>query len=284
MSRAAYVNGAYLRLSAARVNIEDRGYQFADGVYEVWSVRDGELLDSDGHFRRLARSLEELRIDRPMDRGALEVVIRETLRRNRVRDGIVYVQITRGVAPRDHAFPSTGTVPAVVVTARAVDRRGLDARVQKGVAVVTAEDIRWKRCDIKSVSLLPNVLAKQAAREAGAFEAWLVDKDGFVTEGASTTAWIVDVNGRIRTRPLGNDILPGVTRATLLRAARERQMPVYETAFTVAEAKSALEAFISSASGILVPVTSIDGAPVGDGAPGPIAHALRTAYFEGARL
>jgi len=282
MSRIAYVNCAYVRMGAATVNIEDRGYQFADGVYEVWSVQDGRLLDNDGHFERLARSLRELRIEAPMDRAALRIVLKETLRRNRVRDGIVYLQITRGVAPRDHAFPPDGVRAALVVTARSVDPRLLDARVQKGVAVITTPDLRWKRVDIKSVSLLPNVLAKQAAREAGAFEAWLVDDEGYVTEGSSTTAWIVDANGRIRTRALGNDILPGVTRASLLKAARERQMPVYEHAFTVADAKGALEAFISSASGVVVPVISIDGVPVGDGAPGPIALALRTAYFEGA--
>jgi D-alanine transaminase len=282
MSRVAYVNGAYVRQQAAQVHVEDRGFQFADGVYEVWSVHDGRLLDNDGHFDRLSRSLRELRIEAPMERPALEIVLKETLRRNRVSNGIVYLQVTRGVAPRDHAFPAEGTPASVVVTARSVDRRVLDARVQKGVSVVTLPDIRWKRCDIKSVALLPNVLAKQAAKEAGAFEAWLVDSDGFVTEGSSTTAWIVDRNGRIRTRALANDILPGVTRATLLKAARERQMPVYESAFTVADAKSALEAFISSASGVVVPVVAVDGAPIGDGAPGPIALALRAAYFEGA--
>jgi D-alanine transaminase len=282
MSRIAYVNGGYTRQSAARVHIEDRGFQFADGVYEVWSVHEGRLLDSDGHFARLHRSLGELRIKAPMTRAALEAVLAETLRRNRVRNGILYLQITRGVAPRDHAFPTDDVAPSIVVTARAVDRRALDARVQTGVAVVTTPDIRWKRCDIKSVALLPNVLAKQAAREAGAFEAWLVDEGGRVTEGASTTAWIVDAAGRIRTRPLGNDILPGVTRAALLRVAMERQMPVVEEAFTVDEARAALEAFISSASGVVVPVVSIDEVQVGDGAPGPVALALRAAYFEGA--
>ncbi|MDZ4777500.1 MAG: D-amino-acid transaminase [Alphaproteobacteria bacterium] len=282
MSRVAYVNGGYVRQSAARVHIEDRGFQFADGVYEVWSVHDGRLLDSDGHFARLDRSLGELRIKAPMTRAALEAVLAETLRRNRVRNGILYLQITRGAAPRDHAFPGEDLAPSVVVTARAMDRRALDARVQSGVAVITLPDIRWQRCDIKSVALLPNVLAKQAAREAGAFEAWLVDAAGRITEGASTTAWIVDGAGRIRTRALGNDILPGVTRAALLRAAAERQMPVTEEAFSVAEARSALEAFISSASGVVVPVVAIDGVQVGDGAPGPIALALRAAYFEGA--
>lgn len=282
MSRVAYVNGAYVRQRDASVHVEDRGFQFADGVYEVWSVQDGRLLDADGHFARLDRSLGELQIHAPMSRLALEAVLAETIRRNRVRFGIVYLQVTRGAAPRDHAFPPSEVRPSVVVTARPIDRRALDARVQAGVAVITAPDIRWGRCDIKSVSLLPNVLAKQSAREAGAYEAWLVDKEGRVTEGASTTAWIVDANGRLRTRSLGFDILPGVTRATLLRVAQERQMPVFEEAFTVAEAKRALEAFMSSASGVVVPVVSIDGVQIGDGAPGPITLALRAAYFEGA--
>lgn len=282
MSRIAYVNGAYVRQSAARVHVEDRGFQFADGVYEVWSVHNGRLLDSDGHFARLSRSLGELRMPSPMPHAALEVVLMETLRRNRVRNGILYLQVTRGVAPRDHAFPPDDLPPSIIVTARKVDERALNARVHTGVAVITRPDIRWKRCDIKSVSLLPNVLAKQAARETGAFEAWLVDERGLVTEGASTTAWIVDAAGRIRTRPLGHDILPGVTRATLLRVAMERQLPVVEEPFTVAESQGALEAFISSASGVVVPVISIDGVQVGDGAPGPIAVALRAAYFEGA--
>jgi D-alanine transaminase len=282
MSRVAYVNGAYVRQSAATVHIEDRGFQFADGVYEVWSVQDGRLLDTEGHFARLDRSLGELEMRAPMSRPALEAVLAETLRRNRVRFGIIYLQITRGAAPRDHAFPAPDTRPSIVVTARAIDPRALEARVQAGVAVVTMPDIRWGRCDIKSVALLPNVLAKQAAREAGAFEAWLVDKEGYVTEGASTTAWIVDPNGRLRTRKLGFDVLPGVTRETLLRVAQERQMPVFEEAFTVPEAKRALEAFMSSASGVVVPVVSIDGVQIGDGAPGPITLALRAAYFEGA--
>ena len=283
MSRYAYVNGGYVRQGAARVHIEDRGYQFADGVYEVWSVHEGRLLDSDGHYARLERSLGELRMAMPMSRVALAAVLKETLRRNRVRNGILYLQITRGVAPRDHAFPGEDVPCSVVVTARSIDERALHARVQSGVGVITLPDIRWKRCDIKSVALLPNVLAKQAAREAGAFEAWLLDERGLVTEGASTTAWIVDAAGRIRTRPLSHDILPGVTRATLLRVAMERQMPVVEEPFTIAEARAALEAFISSASGVVVPVVSIDGAQIGDGAPGPIALVLRAAYFEGAQ-
>jgi D-alanine transaminase len=196
---------------------------------------------------------------------------------------LAYLQVTRGVAPRDHGFPAAAA-PTVVVTVRAIDRKAQEMRTRQGVGVVTMPDIRWGRCDIKSVSLLANVLAKQAAREAHAYEAWLVDRDGFVTEGASSTAWIVDAGGRLRTRPLGPDILPGVTRRRLMEIARERQIPVVETAFTVAEAQAAREAFMSAASAVAVPVVTIDGSSVGDGAPGPVAQLLRSAYFEGAEL
>ena len=281
MSRIAYVSGAYAPLGQAAVPVEDRGFQFADGVYDVWSLVNGRLLDRDAHIERLARSLRELGIPSPMTQPALLAVVRETIRRNRVRDGIVYLQITRGAAPRDHAFPR-GTSPTLAVTVRTIDRTALAKRTREGVRVITTPDIRWGRCDIKSVSLLPNVLAKQAAREAGAHEAWLVDRDGFVTEGTSSTAWIVDAEGRLRTRPLSNEILPSVTRAVLLKLARERQMAVEERAFTVAEAKGAKEAFMSSASAVGISIVAIDGATIGAGAPGPVAQALNAAYFEGA--
>lgn len=278
MSRIAYVNGAYVDLTSAAIGVEDRGFQFADGVYEVWSLYQGALLEEDAHLARLGRSLAELRIPMPMTPSALRSVIRETVRRNRLADGLVYLQVTRGVAPRDHGFPAAAS-PTVVVTARRTDVAALRRRARDGVAVVTMPDIRWGRCDIKSVSLLPNVLAKQQAREAGAYEAWLVDRDGHVTEGTSSTAWIVDADGRLRTRPLGPDILPGVTRAELLRLATERQMTVDERSFTVEEAKTAREAFMSAASGALTPIVSIDGAIIGEGRPGPAAVALREAYF-----
>lgn len=281
MSRYAYVNGAYLPLSEGAVQVEDRGFQFSDGVYEVWSLVAGRLLDEDAHLARLERSLGELSIPMPMSRGALAAVLRETVRRNHLTHGLVYLQVTRGAAPRDHAFPAK-TEPTVVVTARRIDRAALARRQRDGVAVITMPDIRWGRCDIKSVSLLPNVLAKQQARETGAYEAWLVDRDGLVTEGSSSTAWIVDAAGRLRTRPLGREILPGITRHVLLERAAERQITVDERAFTVAEALNAREAFMSAASGALTPVVAIDGNKIGDGAPGPIATALRAAYFEGA--
>ncbi len=278
MSRIAYVNGAYVPHALASVHVEDRGYQFADGVYEVWAVRGGRLLDHDGHMERLERSLRELRIAMPMSRRAFDVVIRETARRNQVRDGMIYLQITRGVAPRDHVFPPASVLPSVVVTAKRLSLQALNARATNGVAVVTVPDIRWDRCDIKSTALLPNVLAKQEAKERGGFEAWLVDERGYVTEGSSTTAWIVSRDGALVTRPLDNHILPGVTRDALIRLARAMQIKVEERAFTVAEAQAAPEAFISSASGAAVPVVQIDGVRIGNGAPGPVAAQLRGAY------
>lgn len=279
MSRIAYVNGAYRQLSEAGVSVEDRGFQFADAVYEVWGVRDGCLLDEPGHFVRLRRTLDALRIAPPMAEAALRVVLMETIRRNRVRDGIVYLQISRGAAPRDHLFPGSNVRPTIVVTAKPLNRRVLDGRAREGVAAITLPDTRWARCDLKTVGLLPNVLARQSAKEKGAFEAWFVDDDGFVTEGTASNAWILDANGKLRTRDLSERILHGVTRAALLERARERQIPVLEQAFTVEEALAAREAFLTSASNAAVPIVSIDGKPVGDGKPGPIAGALRDAYF-----
>jgi len=283
LSRVAYVNGRFLPMSRAGVSIEDRGFQFADAVYEVWAVIDGRLADADGHAERLERSLGELRIPMPMTRAALDQVLRETLRRNRVRDGIVYLQVSRGAARRDHAFPRPGTLPTVVITARAVDRAAEEAKAAKGVKVITRPDIRWGRCDIKTVGLLPNALDKQAAREAGAYEAWLVDEEGLVTEGASSNAWIVDAEGRLRTRDTRANILRGITRKTLIEIAEALQTPVLEEPFTVEEAKAAREAFITGAGAIVMPVTAIDGQPVGEGVPGPVATRLRSLYVENAR-
>jgi D-alanine transaminase len=279
MSRIAYVNGAYVPHAKARISIEDRGFQFADSVYEVWAVRGGRLLDADGHFERLQRSLGELRIRQPMARASLEFVLRELLRRNRVTEGIAYLQVSRGDAPREHAFPPETVPPGVVATARRIDRRALEARAATGIRVLTTPDIRWGRCDIKTTGLLANVLAKQAARESGAFEAWFVDADGLVTEGASTNAWIVTRDGALVTRDLAANILRGVTRARLIEIAQGLQLRVEQRAFSVAEAKAASEAFISSASGAAVPVIAIDDAPIGGGKPGAIAARLREVYY-----
>jgi len=283
MSRIAYVNGRYVPQGQACVHIEDRGFQFADAVYEYFAVFGGKLADSEGHLERLWRSLGELRIDRPMSEKALIMVMRETVRRNRVRDGAVYLQVSRGVAKRDHPFPTKPTVPTVVVTAKPVDFAAEQAKADKGVGVLTRPDNRWGRCDIKTVGLLPNVLAKQAAREAGAYEAWLVDDLGFVTEGSSTNAWIVDEEGVLRTRNTNANILRGVTRKGLLGIAEEAGHPVSERPFTVEDAKKAREAFITAASTLVMPVTSIDGHPVGDGRPGPVSQRLRALYLDNAR-
>jgi len=284
MSRIAYVNGRYLPHAEAKVSIEDRGYQFADGVYEVCEVRGGHLVDERRHMARLDRSLHELRMMRPMSQAALSIVLRETVRRNRVRDGIVYLQITRGVARRDFAFPQAGTKPSVIVTARSNDLARLEQLAAEGIAVVTVPDVRWQRVDIKSVALLPNVLAKQTARDRGAREAWLVDAQGRVTEGASSNAWIVSRDGKLITRPPGRDILPGITRSVVLDVIGAQGLEFEERAFTVEEAYAAREAFITSASQIVLPVVSIDGRPVGNGAPGLIAAALRRDYHRHADI
>jgi D-alanine transaminase len=283
VGRIAYVNGRFVPKAEAFVHIEDRGYQLADAVYEVWALFDGKLADPEGHFARLERSLTELRIAMPMSRKALTLVLKEAVRRNRIREGLVYLQVSRGVATRDHAFPTVETRPAVVVTVSRVDRAASEARAAKGVVVVTTPESRWARCDIKTVGLLPNALAKQKAREAGAVEAWFVDDLGLVTEGASSNAWIVDGDGILRTRDTNANILRGVTRLTLMDVAREAGLKVEERPFTPQEAVEAREAFITGAGSLVLPVVAVDGKKVGDGTPGPVATRLRRLYIERAR-
>lgn len=283
MGRIAYVNGRYVRHGEAAVHIEDRGYQLADAVYEVWAIFDGRLADAAGHFARLERSLGELKISMPMSRAALTVVLREAVRRNRVRDGLVYLQVSRGVAPRDHAFPAPDTPPAVVVTVKAVDRAASNAKALKGIGVITTPENRWGRCDIKTVGLLPNALAKQAAREKGAGEAWFVDELGLVTEGASSNAWIVDQDGVLRTRDTNANILRGVTRRTLMDVIAESGLKMEERPFTPEEARTAREAFITGAGSLVTPVITIDGRPIGDGTVGAVARRLRSLYIERAK-
>lgn len=278
MSRIAYVNGRYLDMRDASVNIEDRGYQFADGVYEVCEVRGGKLVDMPRHLARLQRSLGELRIKEPMPLAALSVVMHEVVRRNRVNHGIVYLQVTRGVARRDHGFPAASVKPAVVVTARSLDPAKGQANAAHGIKVITLPENRWPRVDIKSTALLPNVLAKQAAREAGAYEAWYVDRDGYVTEGSSSNAWIVTKEGRVVTRSAEAGILPGVTRAVLMDAFEALQVRFEERPFTPAEAAGAAEAFVTASSQIVMPVVAIDGQAIGDGKPGALAKRLREQF------
>ncbi|MGD9915822.1 MAG: D-amino-acid transaminase [Rhizobiaceae bacterium] len=280
MPRIAYVNGRYLRHGEAAVHIEDRGYQFADGVYEVCEVARGFIMDMTRHMNRLDRSLRELRIDWPINRAALQLVMREVVLRNRVRNGLVYLQVTRGVAPRDHLFPAAGTRPSVVVTAKRSDPSAAAKRAESGIKVITVPENRWDRVDIKTVGLLPNVLAKQAAKEAGATEAWFVDPDGTVKEGASTNAWIVTKDGVLVTRPAETGILRGITRTVVIDIAARLGLKVEERGFTVDEARSAKEAFITSATTVVMPVVAIDGRSIANGHPGSLTLSLREAFFD----
>jgi D-alanine transaminase len=277
MFRIAYVNGRYLPAAASAVHVEDRGYQFADGVYEVAGVVAGVLVDLKPHMARLERSLSELAIDWPVSQRALEHIMREVVRRNGVEDGMVYLQITRGVAPRDHAFPVHAR-PALVVTAKRLPSQKPEL-VEKGVAVITITDIRWLRCDIKSVSLLPNVLGKQRAKMAGAYEAWQIAGGDIVTEGTSTNAWIVDRNGTLLTHPATPAILGGITRRAIVAVAKAEKLKLAERAFTLKEALGAREAFLTSTTAAALPVTSIDGHKIGNGKPGAITMKVREHYL-----
>ena len=273
MSRIAYVNGRYLPQREASVNIEDRGYQFADGIYEVVHLYQNRFIDEDLHLARLERSLHEIELPLPMSRQALVHVLHEVARRNRVSDGLLYMQVTRGVARRDHAFPAKPVPVAVVVTIRRIPPYP-ESVANWQASAITQPDLRWARCDIKSVGLLPNVLARQAARKQGAIEAILIDDKGMVTEGAATTFWIVDANGVLRTRFLDHAILPGCTRGALVALMQEAGIPFSETAFSEQEVREAQEAFITSATSFVKPITRIDTKPVGTGEVGSVTHRL----------
>jgi len=274
------VNGRYLPGHRAMIHIEDRGYQFSDGVYEVCEVRERRIIDEARHMARLQRSLDELRIALPMPASALAIVMRECVRRNRVGGGILYLQITRGVARRDHSFPPPGTRPSIVITARSLDSAANERLAAEGVAVITVPDNRWERVDIKSISLLPNVLAKQLAREQGAREAWFVDREGHVTEGSSSNAWIVSREGRVITRRADRGILRGITRTVLIEVIKAEGLELEERPFTAEEAYAAREAFLTSASQVVLPVVRIDDRPIGNGVPGSVATALRAKFHE----
>jgi D-alanine transaminase len=280
MPRIAYVNGAYVRHAEAAVHVEDRGYQFADGVYEVCAVRHGFIIDLGRHLDRLDRSLSELRMGWPMSRAALIQVIREVLRRNRVRNGLFYLQVTRGVARRDHVFPAKDTPPTIVVTAKRTDAAAIARKNAEGISAITLPENRWDRVDIKTVGLLPNVLARQKAKEQGAQEAIFVDAEGMVKEGAATNVWIVDGDGTLRTRPAEHGILRGITRATLMDVAKPLGLKIEERAFSVEEMLAAREVFITAATSICFPVVSVDGKTIGNGQPGSIAQNIRDAFFD----
>lgn len=276
MPRLAYVNGRYLPHGEARVHVEDRGFQFADGVYEVVLIVDGRLVDAEPHLDRLGYSLDQIRLAWPMPRAALRLVLDELIDRNRVGLGIVYLQVTRGRAPRDHRFPARA-VPSLVVTTRRL--KPPSPTLSEGASVITRPEIRWRRCDIKSIALLPNVLGKQAAAEAGAYETWFVDDDGYVVEGTSTNAWIVTPDRRLVTRDLGAALLAGITRRAVLQLAQRHSVTVEERPFSVAELRAAPEALLTSTTSFVLPVTSVDDHPIGGGRPGPVTAQLRDIYM-----
>lgn len=285
MPRYAYVNGAYLPHKEAAVHIEDRGFQFADGVYEVIACIHGHLADERGHMDRLKRSLSELGMDMPMQETALKLIMHELLRRNRIQDALVYIQVTRGAAKRDFPFPDKDTVPQSVVMTTWPFRFDAGDKMKKGIKAVTVPDIRWKRRDIKSVALLPQALAKQQAVEQGATEAWMVDDDGYITEGASSNTWIVK-DGKLITRQATHDILRGVTRTALEKISEELQIKLEERKFKPEEVYEAEEAFTSSAGALIAPVVELDGHKIGNGKPGQVTlrlHEEYMAYVEGLR-
>lgn len=278
MPRVTYVNGRYVPHDEAAVHVEDRGYQFADSVYEVLAVVGGRIVHLDQHLERLDRSLAALAMQLAVPRRVLPLIVGEVVRRNRLRDGVVYLQASRGVSRRNHLFP-LDAVPSLVVTAWPL-KPPPDKLVEEGVAVAIRQDQRWKRPDIKTVGLLPNVLARQSAKEAGAYEAWLVNDQGVVTEGSATNAFIVARDGAILTHPADTNVLGGITRANVVKLAREAGLEVGERPFTLAEAKAATEAFLTGTTVTVLPVTRIDDCPVGDGKPGPVTLRLRALYLE----
>jgi len=277
MNRIVYVNGEYLNETEAKISVFDRGFLFADGVYEVSSVLNGQLIDNKGHMTRLHRSLNELSLAAPTTDEAIETAQKALIEKNNVKEGLVYLQVTRGVADRAFHFPENTPTSLVMFTQELNVINSPYA--QKGMSVITVPDIRWGRRDIKTVQLLAPSMAKMAAKAAGADDAWL-EQDGFITEGSSNNAYIITKEGTIVTRHLGNEILAGITRRAILRLADEKNMKVEERLFTADEAKDAAEAFLSSATTFVTPVVSIDGEKIGDGTPGPISMQLREFYIE----
>lgn len=281
MSDIAYVNGVFTPLADARISILDRGFLFADGVYEVAAVIDGRLVDNEAHLSRLERSLHELRLECPVPLPEIVEIERGLVARNNVSEGMVYLQITRGAAERDFSFPKN--VKSTLVGFAQKKNILASPAAETGVKVATVPDLRWARRDIKSVALLAQVLAKQAASEAGCQEAWMVDGDGYVTEGSSSTAFIITDAGAVVTRPNSTDILPGCTRRAVMALVESEGLTVEERAFSVAEAKKATEAFLTSASNLVLPIVAIDAHPIGAGVPGPLSRQLREMYLTFAR-
>ncbi|MDA0997515.1 MAG: D-amino-acid transaminase [Proteobacteria bacterium] len=280
MSRIVYVNGEYLSEDQAKISVFDRGFLFADGVYEVSAVIAGKLIDNAAHLKRLERSMKELRLTPPATMAEIEAIENEMVRRNDVDEGLVYMQVTRGAADRDFAFPKDAQPTLVMFT----QKKNLTQNplAEKGIAIISMPEIRWQRRDIKSVGLLASSLAKQAAIEAGVGDAWFIE-DGFVTEGTSNNAFIVTDAGKIVTRHLGNEILPGITRKAVMELAKRENIEIEERPFTIDEAYESREAFLTSASVFVMPVIKIDGHVLGNGVPGPVTVALRKLYLEMAK-
>jgi D-alanine transaminase len=279
MADIAYVNGRYRPLTEASISIQDRGFQFGDGIYEVLYVYRGFIVDGPLHIARLSRSLAEIGLSTPVTPSALPVIIREVIRRNRVFTGLVYIQVTRGAARRDHAFPNPASRPSLIITARAKPEPPDDISLWTGTAI-SLPDERWARCDIKSINLLPNVLARQAARQAGVHEAILYDAENNITEGAASTVWAVTEDGVLRTRALDRHILPGCTRATLLTELHTHGIAFAESPISCSGLNNAHEIFLTSATSFVKPIIKLDGQPVGQGIAGPVATALFTFYVE----
>ena len=282
MSAVSYVNGAYMDHKDAKVNIEDRGYQFADGVYEVFAVINKKIVDYDGHLERLFRSLKEISLDSPIVYDAYLFHIRNLIKKNNIIDGLIYLQISRGVAQRDFKFPKN-TKPSIVITARSISMGDYFSKFEKGIKVKITEDLRWKRVDIKTINLLPPVLAKQSAVENGCDEAWMIDSEGYITEGSSSNAWIL-INNKLITTPANNSILKGITRTSLIKALKKKKIKLIEKRFNIKDIKNANEAFITSATQFVMPVIKVDNNKIGNGKVGKYAHVFKDAYMEAIQL
>ncbi len=282
MSSVSYVNGSYVDHSEARVSIEDRGYQFADGVYEVFAVINKKIVDYDDHLNRLFRSLKEISLDTPITKDAYLVHIRNLVRKNYITNGIIYLQVSRGVASRDFKFP-INTKPSIVITAKRISMENYYEKFKRGIKVKITEDLRWKRVDIKTLNLLPPVLAKQEAIESGCDEAWMTDADGYITEGSSSNAWIL-IKNKLITTPTSSSILKGITRTTLIRSLKNKNIQLIEKRFNKKDIKKSSEAFITSATQFVMPVIKIDNNKIGNGRVGKFAQIFRESYMEAIQL
>ena len=283
LSRIAYVNGNYLDFNKSLVHIEDRGYQFADGVYEVFNVSNSKLVDYDLHLKRLYRSLKELKIKSPIAKNTYIYHIKNIIKKNVINDGLIYLQITRGVSPRDHVFPKNQK-STIVITGRHLSADEYEMKFKKGINVTTYDDIRWGRCDIKTISLLPNVLAKQDAHIRGASEAWLINKAGYITEGCASNAWILMKNNTLITHPSNNSILTGITRTSFIKGLNKHSIKFKEHKFKIKDIRSAKEAFVTSATQHVTPVIKVDKIKIGNGKPGKFASKFRDVYMEALQL